>query len=321
MSVVPFRKLAGFGFALALLSTPAPADALEVVASIRPVHSLVAALTDGIAEPTLLIEGGGSPHVHALRPSQARALRRADIVFWVGENLERFLVRPLEALAGDARIVTLVESDGLSLLPSREGGAREAPHRDSEDDESHAGAGDHDHHAGEFDMHIWLDPRNGVAMAASIAAALVVADPDNAPVYRANLARLEADLADLESSLRESLEAVRERPFVAFHDAYQYFERRFDLNAVGSITVSPETQPGAARLRDLRATIVTTQAQCVFSEPQFQPRLLETVLEGTGATAGVLDPLGSELPAGPRLYSALLRGMARSLIDCLGVSG
>ncbi len=327
MGVIPVRMMVGLCFGVALLTHTAQAEAPEIVASIKPVHSLVAALMEGVAEPTLLIKGGGSPHVYALRPSEARALVRADIVVWVGDDLETFLVRPLGTLAADARIVALIEADGLSLLQPREGGAWEThdlgheKHGDKghsdEDHERHIEAGEHDHGAGEVDMHLWLDPRNGAAMARSITTVLIEADPDNAPVYRSNLARLNAGLSDLERSIGESLEAVRETPFVVFHDAYQYFERRFDVNAVGSITVSPENQPGAARLRELQGTIAATDARCVFSEPQFEPRLLNTIVEGTEARAGVLDPLGSAIPAGPGQYFALLRGMADSLVDCL----
>ena len=169
-------------------------------------------------------------------------------------------------------------------------------------------------------MHVWLDPRNAAAMARMIAEALIAADPQNTPAYRANAARLDADLAALERTLRERLAPVRERPFVVFHDAYQYFEDRFDVNAVGSITVSPDIQPGAARLRELRQTLAATQARCVFSEPQFEPRLVETVVEGTDARSGILDPLGAALSAGPSQYFQLMEAMAGSLIDCLGKS-
>ena len=306
MRNVPICLMAALGLGGAIVFAPSVhAAAPEIVASIKPVHSLVAALMEGVAEPVLLIKGGGSPHNYALRPSEARALERADIVVWVGEGLETFLKRPLGTLAADARIVTLVEADGLSLLPTRQGGARDL----------------RGHGHGEFDMHFWLDPRNAAAMARTLATVLIEADPENTLTYRANATRLDADLAALEQSLGERLEAFRERPFVVFHDAYQYFERRFDLNAVGSITVGPDVQPGAARLRDLRRTIASTAARCVFSEPQFEPRLVETVVEGMEVGAGVLDPLGVTLPAGPGQYFGLLNAMADSLADCLGAEG
>ncbi len=349
MQAVPFRSIAAATLFAAAATQPAWADGPSVVATIKPVHSLTAAVMDGVAEPALLIRSGGSPHTYALRPSEARALESADVVIWVGEALESFLERPLETLASDARIVTLSEADGLMLLEVREGGAwdshdhgdhaeaehhdehaehehhdehdehaehAEAEHHDDHDDNAEHAEHDHAHEGA--DMHVWLDPRNAAVMARAIADALIAADPANAPAYRANLAQLQANLTDLEQALGERLEAIHDRPFVVFHDAYQYFETRFDVMAVGSITVSPEVQPGAARLRELRHTIEEVGAHCVFSEPQFEPRLVETVTEGTDAKPGTLDPLGAELPAGPGQYFALMEGMAGSLIGCLG---
>ena len=339
MLAFPIRTMTALAVCSAFAAQPALADGLNVVATIKPVHSLTAAVMQGVGEPTLLIQSAGSPHSYALRPSEARALERADIVIRVGESLETFLQRPLETLAADARIVTLVEADDLNLLSIREGGVWEshahdehghdghghddeahadvhADHHDGhhEEHEEHADASDHD----ELDMHLWLDPRNAAAMARMIAAALIAADPVNAPAYRANAAQLDADLDALERSIGERLEAVLDRPFVVFHDAYQYFEHRFDVNTVGSITVTPDVQPGAARLRELRRTVAERQARCVFSEPQFEPRLVETVVEGTDARAGTLDPLGAALPEGPGQYFMLMETMADSLIDCLG---
>ncbi len=340
MQTVPLRSLAVAALFAAATMQSARADGPSVVATIKPVHSLAAAVMDGVAEPVLLVRSGGSPHTYALRPSEARALESAEIVIWVGEALETFLERPLETLASDARIVTLSEADGLRLLPVREGGAwdshdhddhdehAEAGHHDDHDEHAEAGHHDdhddhaehaeHDHAHEGFDMHVWLDPRNAAAMARMIADALITADPANAPAYRANAARLQADLTVLEVEARERLAAVHDRPFVVFHDAYQYFEARFDVAAVGSITVSPDIQPGAARLRELRQTIESVDAHCVFSEPQFEPRLVETVTEGTDAKSGTLDPLGAALPAGPGQYFALMNAMTDSLIDCLG---
>ncbi len=327
MPSIPTWLMTVLGFGAVIAVQPALADAPEVVATIKPVHSLTAALMDGVAEPTLLIRSGGSPHSYALRPSEARSLERAEIVVWVGKTLEVFLERPLKTLAVGARIVTVSEADGLRLLPMREGGRWDTHHVDDE----HGGHDGHDRHDdhdeadhgdehGAFDMHVWLDPRNAAAMARMIAEALIAADPNNAPAYRVNAARLDADLTALEHALGRRLEPVRERPYIVFHDAYQYFEARFGVNAVGSITVSPDRQPGAARLRQLRQTLTETRARCVFSEPQFEPRLIETVIEGTEARPGVLDPLGAAIPAGPGQYFRLMESMAASMIECLGGS-
>jgi zinc transport system substrate-binding protein len=296
----------------------AAAEAPQVVASIKPIHSLVAGVMEGIGEPEYLVVGAGSEHGYSLRPSQAAALSQARVVFWVGENLETFLVKPLEALSGDAAVVALSTVDGLHMLPTREGGMWDE-HADEHEDE-HAdgdGHGDHDGHGG-FDMHVWLDPDNAEAMVDAIATALSAADPEHAADYQANAAKVHDQLAALDLDLRERLAPIGDRPFVVFHDAYHYVEDRYGLNAVGSIMVDPQRRPSAGRLGEIRAKLEELDAACVFAEPQFEPALVDTVIEGTSAKKGVLDPLGAGLEAGPQQYFQLMTGLADSLVTCLG---
>jgi zinc transport system substrate-binding protein len=297
---------------LASLLGAAPAAAFDgVVASIKPVHSLVAGVMKGIGEPALILKGAGSPHTYALKPSDAAALEKARLVFWVGPHMEAFLARPLQTLAADARIVELDEAPGAVLLPLREGGAFEA-----DDDE---GEEAHDH--GETDAHLWLDPHNARAMVAAIETALAAADPANAAAYAANAADLDARLAALSDEITAELSPVKGKSFVVFHDAYHYFENRFGLSAAGSITVSPEILPGAARIAEIRAKVAELGVACVFAEPQFEPRLINVITDGTGARSGVLDPEASTLEPGPGLYFELLRKLAGSLRDCLSAAG
>jgi zinc transport system substrate-binding protein len=317
----------------ALLSTTAAQAAPEVVASIKPVHSLVAAVMAGVGEPTLLVKGSASPHTYALRPSDAGALESADIVFWTGHGMELFLGEALDTLAGDSTIVELAEAPGIELLPVREGGAFEAHSHEGEeheheheDDHAHDGEHEHDHegedHAdheshGEGDMHFWLDPANAKLMVTHIAATLAEADPSNAEAYQANAAAELVKLDELTTELASTLAPVADRPFIVFHDAYQYFEARFGLNLAGSITVTPDTMPGAARIDELKARVGELGATCVFAEPNFAPTIISAITEGTEAKAGVLDPEGGALTEGPDLYPTLLRGLATSLLDCL----
>jgi zinc transport system substrate-binding protein len=301
------------------------ADEIEVVVSIKPVHSLVAGVMEGVGEPVLLVRGTGSEHSYSLRPSQARALDQADVVFWVGETLETFLAKPLRALAGDAEIVELGKVPGLTLLRAREGGMWEAHehgdgHAEADADRGEGErAGEHEgeragEHQGapadaghaaedlaprETDMHLWLDPANAEVLVTAIASALGAADPRNAAAYEANAARLREQLAELDRWLENRVAAIADRPYVVFHDAYQYFERRYGVNAVGAITINPTVRPGAQRLSELREQLERLDAACVFAEPQFEPALVDTVIEGTGADKGVLDPLGADLDAGP----------------------
>lgn len=169
-------------------------------------------------------------------------------------------------------------------------------------------------------MHIWLDPDNARAMAAAIAEALIEADPDNSGVYRANREILVRKLDQLDKEMTSDLASVKDKPFIVFHDAYQYMERQFGLNAVGSITVSPERQPGAQRLSEMREKITELGAVCIFAEPQFEPRLVGVVAEGTQAKTGTLDPLGADLEYGPEMYFTLMRGNAEALLNCLSES-
>jgi zinc transport system substrate-binding protein len=309
------------GFLRLLLLLPAftlwlaPAGAGEgpsVVASIRPVHSLVAGVMDGVGEPYLLVRGGGSPHAYAMRPSDARALDQAQIVFWIGEAMETFLARPIEVLAGDADAAPFARAQGIRLLARRAESAWDGHGPDGHDGHD---AGPED--PGRSDMHLWLDPENAIAMVEDIAARLVVADPDRAQIYTANAARIARQLSALDRELAETLTPLQDKPYIVFHDAYQYLEARYGLTSVGSMTDNAEQGPGAGRLSRIRERLGISGALCVFAEPQFEPGLVDTLASGTGAQAAVLDPLGAGLPAGAELYADLMRAMAASLVACL----
>jgi zinc transport system substrate-binding protein len=300
------RRLLARLLVAALVGTAVPAAAApKVVASIKPIHSLIAGVMAGVGEPQLIVSGGASPHLYTLKPSDAERLEHADLVFWVGPIFEGFLVKPIAVLAGKAVIVELDRAPGVTLLPARQGGAWDA-------DADRPAAS-----ALEQDGHLWLDPANAKAIVRVAVARLSTLDPAQAAAYGANGAALERRLDVLDASLRQRLGAVAGLRFVVFHDAYQYFERRYGLAAIGSITVSPEHRPGARRLREIRGKIAGLGVRCVFSEPQFEPRLVETVIAGTGARADMLDPEGAALVPGPDLYGALLTGLADRLESCL----
>ncbi|HET6469431.1 MAG TPA: zinc ABC transporter substrate-binding protein [Geminicoccaceae bacterium] len=298
-----------------------------VVASIQPIHSLAAAVMEGVAEPRLLVAGGASPHTYQMRPSDAQALARADLVFWVGEGLETFLARPLATLGARARTIDLMAADGVLLLPTRAGGGWE-PHGHAEDDHEGEGNGHehrhaaaehaHDHGSGEDDAHVWLSPANARAILRAMAAALAEADPTNAPRYEANLAGVTERVHALERELRAQLAPVRSKPYIVFHDAYQYLEHAFGLNAVGSITSTPDRPPSAARIAALRDKLARDGAVCVFGEPQVRSALVATLVEGTRAGTGELDAEGStRIEPGPEAWFRLMRDNARALVDCL----
>nr|WP_203565902.1 zinc ABC transporter substrate-binding protein ZnuA [Aurantimonas aggregata] len=356
-------------FATAGIASAAP----NVVVSIKPLHSLVSAVMQGVGEPSLIVAGAGSPHNYALKPSQAADLEQADLIFWMGHELETFLERPIETIGAGATSVSLIDAPGLELLPFREGGAFEAhdhaheghdhgaeaagghdhapeaaaeePHEEAaagaEHDHEEAAGEPHDHadeaaaaeashdHAheaseggehhdhGESDPHVWLDPQNAKALAAAIGSALATADPENAERYAANAAALDQRLDELTTQVAAELEPVKGRGFIVFHDGYHYFEHRFGLEAAGSITINPETPPGAERVTEIQARVRELGATCVFAEPQFEPRIISVVTEGTDARTGRLDPLGADIADGPELYFELIETMAASMRDCL----
>lgn len=329
------RHLAAFAFFL-FASAPVAwaAEPPRIVASIPPVHSLVAAVAEGVSEPALLLRGGASPHAYSMAPSDARALQDADLVVWVGPSLETFLLRALRGNRAGREILTLVDLPTIKLLPARSGEAFETDPHDHSHDHDHGDArkghdhaddesDDHDDHArsdgaqDHIDAHLWLDPANARAIVAAVADTLVRLDPERATAYRSNAARALAGLDELDGALGQILAPVRDRPFVVFHDAYQYLEDRYGLAVVGAITVAPDRKPGARRLRAIHDRIATTGAACVFAEPQFRPDVIATVIEGTTARAGVADPLGAELSPGPDLYGRLMTALASSLAACL----
>ncbi|EGL61994.1 ABC transporter, substrate binding protein (zinc) [Agrobacterium sp. ATCC 31749] len=316
--------------ALAAVASGATA-APDVVVSIKPVHSLVAAIMKGVGEPQLIVDGAASPHTYNLRPSNARKLEKADVVFWVGPGLEAFLQKPLEALASKATVVELEDAKGLEKLPFREGGPFEAHDDGEEGHEAHAGhtedegahehendhAGSEEHEHGTYDTHLWLDPANAKAMAQAIETALIAADAGNAATYQANTKKLIDDLDALDAEVAETVKPVKDKPFIVFHDAYQYFEHRYGVKTAGSITVSPETLPGADRVKQMQEKVRQLGATCVFAEPQFEPKLVSVITEGTAAKSATLDPEAATLTPGPDLYFKLMRGIAGSLKNCL----
>jgi zinc transport system substrate-binding protein len=306
--------------AIMAIAPTARAD-LEVIASIKPIHSLVAGVMEGDLAPQLIVEGSASPHTYSLRPSGAGALAHADLIFWVGHELESFLDKPIESLRGDAVAVALMDAPGVRALTYREGNTFEG-HDHAEDDHSDEEHAEDEHGAdSDLDGHIWLDPVNAQAMVRAIADALITADPEHAPLYAANAQSMHERIEALSTEIDVMLSPVRGQPFFVFHDAYQYMEQRYGLTAAGSITLTPELSPSAKRIRDIRNKVRALGATCVFTEPQFPTSLVDVVTAGTPAKIGVLDPLGTTLPAGPGLYFTLMRNMATTMRTCQAPDG
>lgn len=280
-------------FFLGISASAAP----RVVATILPIHSLAAGVMEGVAQPELLLPPGASPHNYALLPSDARRLAEADIVIWIGGELERFLQKPLQALASRAVVLEISALPGLTLLGT----------------DGH----DHGHEAGSYDPHLWLDPGNAIHIVDAVSQHLIELDPDNAEVYRNNAAKRTTQLHSLGQDLRKALEPVRTQPFLVFHDAYRYIEHRYGLNGAGALTLNLDRPPGARTISTARAKVEQLGVRCIFREPQFEPRLAEAVARGSDVRIGVLDPIGADVPPGPDAYAQLMWNIANSLVDCL----
>lgn len=317
--MLPVHRIFGLGLGLAAAAPAAAAP--DVVVDVAAVHSIVARVMKGIGKPTLLLPPGSSPHDYSLHPSEAAALEEAELVFWVGEAYTPWLADPISTLADDALRVALMDTPGIVQLPLREGGPFERdPHDDHalDEDADHAGSVQEPGGHGEaVDGHVWLDPLNAAEMAQSAARALAEVDPVNGEMYSANAKLFAREMGELVRELAGILARAEDRPYIVFHDAYQYFENRFGLPASGSLSLHDAEQPSPARLVEIRDRIRADGVACVFAEPQFPSSLVQTAIEGTGARPGVLDPIGAQLQPGPDFYPALMRGLAHDLVGCL----
>lgn len=293
-------------FLILISASVAAQDGPRVVASIAPLHSLVAAIMDGRGEPHLLLRGAESPHSFSLRPSDARALNQAHLVFWIGPELEQPLERILPTLAA-RRSITMLTLPGIERLPQT------GVHDHSEPVEA---TKSHESSAHPVDPHVWLSPGNAIVMADAIADALIAADPQGSAHYQHNVAALKQRLSALDQRLRAQLRGL-DGHYAVFHNAYQYFEHRYGLHPVGGITTHAERRPGASHLNWLRKQLRDNEVRCLFSEPQFDRRLVDTLSEGLPIKHAVLDPLGANIKPGPDAYFDTMQQLADSLSGCL----
>ncbi|MEZ9230733.1 zinc ABC transporter substrate-binding protein [Vibrio amylolyticus] len=345
------KALSGMAISLAVTSH-SYADSPKVAVDIAPLHSLVAQVMDGVGEPDLLIRPEMSPHAYNLRPSEAKSLSQADIVFWIGEGLTPWLEKPLSSLAGSATKIEMMEVEGTTLYDFREGATFEAHdhhddkkdhHDDKEDHHKEEAHGDHDdkhdehddkhehhdeeghhdhteeheHHHDGHDPHVWLDPKNAEVWVNMIAETLAAKDRENAQTYQENAKATIRRLHKLSSNIEQQAKGLKDVKFIVFHDAYHYFEQRFQLQATGAISISDASKPSPARISEIRQTVKELGVTCVFTEPQYNPELVNSVFENsTVKTIGTMDPLGADLATGKEQYNLLLMAMIDSLSQC-----
>ena len=336
----------------------------SVAVDIAPLHSLVSQVMEGVNKPDLLIPAEASPHQYTLRPSQARALSEAQIVFWIGEEFTPWLEKAMDNVASSAQKVEMLELKSTTTYEFREGATFEphahhgeeghhgeerhdnnenhkekSNHHDKHDDhhdkheEKHEHQDDHDEHdeheVGKtehhdehdhhgIDPHAWLDPQNAKAWITDIKEVLSKNDPENAKTYEQNAKKAIASLDKLIDTTRNEVNKLGDLKFIVFHDAYQYFENRFNISAAGSISLGDAEDPSPARITEIRETVKKLGVTCVFTEPQYNPGLVHSVFEGTKISAiGVMDPLGASIQPGNQHYSSLIQGMVKSLSNCM----
>ncbi|MDO6670800.1 zinc ABC transporter substrate-binding protein [Cobetia amphilecti] len=319
-----------------MLPAVAMAEVPSVAVDIPPVHSLVSRVMGELGSPELVIQSGASPHGYSMRPSEAKALSDADVVFFVSDDLTPWLAKARASLAADADTLELMEVPGTLHLRYREGATFEAHHHDdeasSEHDEAHGDHeehhdGDHEEHGDHDDHHEhahagmnphgWLDPMNARLWLAAIAESLAAQDPEHAATYRRNAQAGQRELETLTESLSARLAQVQGTRYIVFHDAYQYFEHRFDAPASGAISLGDASTPSPARVKEIQAHVARDNIQCVFREPQYNPALIESVFEGTGVkTSIVFEPLGVGLPLGETLYPQLIEHLGQGILLC-----
>ena len=309
---------------------------IKVVTTIKPLHSLISRIMETRGEPQLIIEGTNNPHTFVFKPSHAKMIEEADIVFWIGEDLEAFMEKPLNSLAKDTKKIGFMDSESIEKIEFREknifddhDGHEDEHEGHEDDDEGHEDDDDHGHkdddhdddhkdahaHAhGEFDPHIWLDPENAKEMVKIIRDELIKIDPEGQRQYSVNTAGATLELDNLINSVEKELS--KDISYIVFHDAYQYFENRFGVIPAGALTLNPDVLPGAKQIADIQDVINDKGIKCIFSEPQYNPKIIETIGNDMKISTGVMDPLGAYIDAGPSMYSDLINGIANSIKDC-----
>ena len=297
----------------ALWGSATQAANAAVVASLKPLGFIASAIADGVTDTEVLLPDGASEHDYSLRPSDVKRLQGADLVVWIGPEMEAFMEKSVKNIP-NAKQVTIAQLNDVKPLLMK--GAD-----DDDDDHGHNDAGseksDEHHHHGDYNMHLWLSPEIARASAVAIHGKLVELMPQSRAKLDANLKDFEAQLASTETQVGNELAPLKGKGYFVFHDAYGYFEKQFGLTPLGHFTVNPEIQPGAQRLHEIRTQLVEQKATCVFAEPQFRPAVVEAVARGTSVRMGTLDPLGTNIKLGKTSYSAFLNQLANQYASCL----
>lgn len=302
---------------VALWGTAAQRADAAVVASLKPLGFIASAIADGVTETQVLLPDGASEHDYSLRPSDVKRLQNADLVVWIGPEMEAFMDKSTQSIP-DAKKVTIAQLDGVKPLLIKGGDDDDHDHaEEGGHDHAHGEKGDAHHHHGDYNMHLWLSPEIARLSAVAIHNKLVELMPQSRARLDANLKDFEANLAATDKQVASELTPVKGKGYFVFHDAYGYYEKHYGLTPLGHFTVNPEIQPGAQRLHQIRTQLVEQKATCVFAEPQFRPAVVESVARGTSVRMGTLDPLGTNIQLSKESYPAFLAQLATQYASCL----
>ena len=330
------KLLTIFSFMICFSFNLIASETKGVVTTIQPINSLVSAVIGNTGKTISLIPAEVSPHEYKLKPSDTKKLQNANIIFFVSDHLESSVTKVFENLPKNIKIINLMEDAGIKHLAIRDNEAWERHdhhhgHGDHDDHDKHAKKhDDHDHdkhakkhddqddHEKKDDVHIWLSPDNAVKIIKKINKELSLYFPENAETYDKNANQMIKEINQLKVELKKELSGIKDKPYIVFHDAYQYFETSFGLNAAGSVALEGDIASSPKQISIIKDKIVKLKASCVFQEPQFDSKLVKIVVEGTNAQIGTLDPLGVNIKSGENFYLQLLKNMAKSLKDCLG---
>jgi len=306
------KILLSFSFLISYSSLNAE---VKVVTTIKPIHSLVAGVMDGLGSPSLIVDGSNSPHNFSLKPSHAKMIEDAEIIFWAGEDLETFMIKPLESIANNATKVSFMDLDSIIKLKFKEENILEVEGYDDDHDKHDDHDDDHDKHAhGEFDVHIWLDPKNAIEMVNEVAKTLSLKDPNNKNAYYSNAEKLNHSLNKLIEKINLSINTNAR--FIVFHDAYQYFEKRFNVSSAGALILNEEALPSAKRVSEIHKIIKKQNINCIISEPQFNPNIIKSIAQDSSILMRSFDPLGSSFDTNKNLYFEMILSLSNSLKNC-----
>ena len=306
-----------------------------VISTIQPINSLVSAVIGNTGKTISIIPAEQSPHDFKLKPSDVKVLQNGNIIFYVSNHLESSVTKVFKNLPKNIKLINLMEESGINHLAIRDNAAweRHDHHGDDHDDHDKHGKkhddhddhdkhgkkhDDHDDHEKEDDVHIWLSPDNAIKIVQKVNKVLSLYFPENSKIYNDNTTKFIDKIRSLKMELIKEMSPIKNKPYIVFHDAYQYFEKTFELNAVGSVALEGDIASSPKQISFIKDKIIKSKASCVFQEPQFDSKLVKIVVEGTNAKIGTLDPLGVNITGNKDFYLQLLTNMAKSLKECLG---